>query len=217
MHSRHDLVWLTPGGWDGAWRAAGPAQRDALARWRDKDWPAVVRRHEPGAGADQLCLGLPLPPDAVSGAKERIALTVACAVVARSAPPLALGAVLDTAPQLWRAPLAALDAAARGLRLHVFGSLALQAITGQPYVTARSDIDLLFHPASVDGLGAGLALLAQAATGLPLDGELVFPCGAAVAWKEWLAAGPTGAKVLVKDLGGVRLSNRAALLATLEA
>jgi phosphoribosyl-dephospho-CoA transferase len=52
---------------------------------------------------------------------------------------------------------------------------------------------------------------------LPLDGEIVFPTGAAVSWKEWLGAGPARARVLVKDAGAVRLAHMADLLATLEA
>jgi phosphoribosyl-dephospho-CoA transferase len=45
----------------------------------------------------------------------------------------------------------------------------------------------------------------------------MFPNGAAVAWKEWISAGQAGARVLVKELGAVRLAPAADLLATLEA
>jgi phosphoribosyl-dephospho-CoA transferase len=47
---------------------------------------------------------------------------------------------------------------------------------------------------------------------LPLDGEIVFPSGDAVAWKEWAGA----ERVLVKRASAVRLAPVAELLSTLE-
>jgi phosphoribosyl-dephospho-CoA transferase len=76
-----------------------------------------------------------------------------------------------------------------------------------------SDIDLLFFPANRNALDAGLALLERYSAVLPLDGEIVFPSGDAVAWKEWLNAD----RVMVKDAVTVRLAPTAALLATLDA
>jgi phosphoribosyl-dephospho-CoA transferase len=52
---------------------------------------------------------------------------------------------------------------------------------------------------------------------VPLDGEIVFPGGAAVSWKEWQMAMRHPAKVMVKELHTVRLTNTASLLATLDA
>jgi phosphoribosyl-dephospho-CoA transferase len=51
---------------------------------------------------------------------------------------------------------------------------------------------------------------------VPLDGEVVFPGGAAVAWKEWRGAYDSGRKVLVKTIDEVQLSWPEALLATLQ-
>ena len=94
-----------------------------------------------------------------------------------------------------------------------FGSLAMQALTGIPYLTPTSDIDILLHPRTVHELDTGLALMHHHAPTLPLDGEIVFPDGAAVSWKEWSASGDE--RVLVKHVGGVRLSGKAPLLAQL--
>ena len=137
------------------------------------------------------------------------------AVVRRRQPPLALAAVTAHAPAHWRAPLAALlaDAERHGCSLSVFGSAAMQALTGLPYLTPRSDLDLLLHPRGVAALHAGLALLLRHAGALPLDGEIVFPGGAAVAWKEWSGSGEQ--RVLVKHIDGVRLASKAELLLTL--
>jgi phosphoribosyl-dephospho-CoA transferase len=216
MFSRHDLAWLTGPGWDAALGRALPGQHAAIEQWRREDWPAIVRRADAGLAPGQVSLGIALPPSA-DGVKGRIALNALEADVARRSPPLALADAAKAAPQRWRAQLDALVAQSAGLALRAYGSLAMQAITGQSYLTPTSDIDLLFIPAGRDALRSGLALLEQHAVLLPLDGEIMFPSGAAVAWKEWIHAGRNEARVLVKDAGAVRLAATAQLLATLEA
>jgi phosphoribosyl-dephospho-CoA transferase len=213
MFSRHELIWLTAQGWDAALERALPGQHAAIEQWRREDWPAVVRRADIGLGPGQVSLGIPLPP-APDGVKGRVALNACKADIARRRPALALADAARAAPERWRATL---DSLAGSMPLHAYGSLAMQAITGQPYLTPTSDIDLLFFPADADALRAGLALLEQHAAVLPLDGEIVFPSGAAVAWKEWIGAGRNAARVLVKDAGAVRLAPMDHLLATLEA
>jgi phosphoribosyl-dephospho-CoA transferase len=49
---------------------------------------------------------------------------------------------------------------------------------------------------------------------LPLDGEIIFPSGQAVAWKEWRNAASTaiGTRVLVKRIDCVLLAEPATLL-----
>lgn len=123
-------------------------------------------------------------------------------------------------PRPWRSALASLaaDAAGQGIALHVYGSAALQVLTGQGYLRDTSDIDLLVQPRDRAQLDVALALLCSHANALPLDGEIVFPGGRAVAWKEWAAAcrGAAGTRVLVKEMEGVSLVRPDVLLATLE-
>ncbi len=207
MYSRHDLVWLTARGWDAALARALPGQHEAMEQWKQQGWPVVVRRDEAGAAPGTVSLGLAMPPDA-DGVKRRIALHALESDVTETAPPLSLSEAAHAAPAHWRPDLDTLIRS--GLPLRAFGSLALQAITRQGYLTAKSDIDLLFHPRTRATLDAGLALMAESA--LPLDGEIVFPSGDAVAWKEWAGA----ERVLVKGAAGVRLAPVAELLATLE-
>lgn len=211
MFSRHDLVWLTGRGWGAALERALPGQHEAIEQWRRADWPAVVRRADIGLAAGQVSLGVPLPPTP-DGIKGRIGLNASEIDVAQHRNALALPDALRAAPQHWRP---ALDVLADSLPLQAYGSLAMQAITGQAYLTPSSDIDLLFFPADAKALHAGLALLEQYAATLPLDGEIVFPSGAAVAWKEWLVAGRNEARVLVKDAGAVRLAPMSELMASL--
>lgn len=215
MHRRHELTWLTAAGWRAARDAALPQHAASLERWQQRDWPAVVRRDDPDIDTErQLCVGIALPPDA-DGMKVRIPLRVELAEIARRAPALSLKAARAALPVAWQAAYAELELLATGLDLQVFGSLSWQALTGQTYLTASSDIDLLLQPMSERQLRSGLALLHLSARALPLDGEVMFPSGQAVAWKEWLVAEAGQARVLVKERGAVRLAQPDALLATL--
>jgi phosphoribosyl-dephospho-CoA transferase len=203
----------------------------AMRQWRSAALPAVARRAEGGAAApaETAWLALSPPPDPASASKPRIGFHVARSHVLRIGPPLKLDAALQAAPAAWQATLQALAAQAigMGLRFHVFGSLAWQALTGLQYMTDQSDIDLLWYPRSRRELDAGLQLLARFAPDLPLDGEIVFPDGNGVAWKEWLQAGaetafpaasratPRSPRVLAKAPQSVRLLTRADLVARL--
>lgn len=203
--------------------AAPEQQRGVIDAWRRNGWPAVARRADPlmGAGLGLIALGLPAPPDPRSGMKMRVALCVDAADAIRIEPPLPLSAAIDAAPDAWRAPLAALDAQAarQGLALRLYGSLAWQAMTAQPYVSAGSDIDVLCAVATHAQLDGALALLQAHARRLPLDGELTFPAGQAVAWKEWAGAAglATRPRVLAKGSDAVSLMSMDALLNTLNA
>jgi phosphoribosyl-dephospho-CoA transferase len=219
MYARHSLAWLSAQGWQDAIAAAAAEHAGALRAWQRAGHPCIVRRRDAGAGAGQVCLGVALPPEA-DGRKPRIALRVNAAEVARTWTPLPLAAVLDmpALPAAWQAPLAALldDAQDAGIELRVYGSVALQVLTGLAYLRTGSDIDILFQPASMAQLRDGVALLARHAARLPLDGEIVFPSAQAVAWKEWHAAGASQARVLAKLADSVRLATRDELCAALE-
>lgn len=204
------LVWLTAIGWHTAIAAARDEHKTALTLWESQDWPVVARRLDVDAGADEVCLGLPLPPDS-AGVKVRIALRARVADISRLSPAMLLRDAATVRD------VQALCDDAGALPLRVFGSVAMQALTGLQYLSPTSDVDVLFHPASRLQLEEGVALLVRHAERLPLDGEIVFPGGAAVSWKEWQMAMTHPAKVLVKDLQSVRLADTASLLATLEA
>lgn len=213
MHARHDLVWLSDAGWDAAGATKGAC--DAVAQWQRNGYPAVVRRAEPDTDDSVVCAGIALPPDA-QGMKKRIPLRIAAAHIRKRSAPLALHEAIPALPARWQPALAQL--AAQGIGFRVYGSAAWQALTGMAYVSAASDIDLLFQPQTRAELDAGLLLLAAHARTLPLDGEVVFPGGAAVAWKEWMTAiaAPGKPRVLVKDQRHVRLMTTHELLNHLE-
>ncbi|AMO94816.1 malonate decarboxylase holo-[acyl-carrier-protein] synthase [Collimonas fungivorans] len=219
MPARHSLVWLSADGWQRAAQTAAAGNRAILERWQSRDWPAVLRRRQPDTPEDQLCLGLALPPDA-NGDKGRIPFLAQFGDVQRITDPLALRAALPQAPPAWSRALNAFagDCLHSGIAMRIYGSWAWQILTQQSYLTRTSDIDLLFTPGSAEELRRGIALLAQHAARLPLDGEVVFADGQAVAWKEcWQALqGDGGQQVLVKARSTVRLAPMAGLVATLE-
>lgn len=221
MLARHSLVWLSADGWEGASRCAPPDCVAILAKWRKADWPLITRRRDSDAGADEVCLGMALPPDPASGIKKRIAIRVPRSGVRAASAPVAIDSVLCAVPETWRPALAAIasDSMARGIQLRVYGSVSLQALTRQGYLSDTSDIDLLLYPSTAKELEDVLQLVSSSAKVLPLDGEIVFPSGQAVAWKEWLGAQSAGGqyRVLVKDTEAVRLLPMADLLSTMEA
>lgn len=220
MLARHSLVWLSAGGWQRAAGSIAPDWRSSLERWQLSGWPAVLRRREAEILQDQLCLGLALPPDA-SGFKTRIPFTAQLGDILRIEEPLALQQALAHAPPAWSKPLHAFarDCQDSGIEMRIYGSWAWQILTRQSYVGAGSDIDLLFTPRNVPELSRGIALLARYAAHLPLDGEIVFPEGQGVAWKEcWQALhAASQPRVLVKTEAAVRLTPLSALMSALEA
>jgi phosphoribosyl-dephospho-CoA transferase len=213
MYKRHDLVWLTPHGWDAALQALTGAPRALAQSWCARGLPAVVRRLEPDTLPTLLCLGIPAPPDPHSGQKVRLGFTVERRHVATAQSALALDDA--EAPASWQPGLASLCLGLRaaGVDCRVFGSLAMQTLTGDRYLGADSDVDLLLRPLDGAQLDAGLALVASHAHSLPLDGEIEFPLGHAVAWKEWLGAQHDADRVLAKHLDTVALLRRDTLLA----
>lgn len=220
MFARHDLVWLSDRGWQRALDMAPANCRDIVAMWCQADWPAIVRRADADLLPDELSIGIAMPPRATDGYKARIGLRVLRCDVKEVLPPLAIAQINETAPGSWRPFLSALDkeAAGYGLTIRVYGSVALQALTRQPYLTSASDIDALLRPMSGAQLHRCLDLLNSYACNLPLDGEIVFPNGQAVAWKELSEAlrGKGGVRVLVKEMHRVYLETTNALLATLK-
>jgi len=218
MYARHDLAWLTGEGWRELLAATprGTPAYAAIARWAAAGWPLVVRRRDAAARPDDTCLGLAAAPDPASGAKLRLPLRVPARHIARHRGPLPLDAIVHALPARWQAPFARLAMASAALDLRVFGSLALQALTGQLYLRASSDIDLLFRPRDARELDEGTLLLASFLDELPLDGEIIFPGGQAVAWKEWFAARADTGRVLAKSQASVMLCARADLRAELE-
>jgi phosphoribosyl-dephospho-CoA transferase len=213
---RHTLVWPTPA----AWTRLRRVTRDetvsaAFARWEIERWPLVVRRAEGGSTAlpGTATCGLALPPGAE---RRRLCVDLDRGEVERQSPPLPLASVVDALPGDWRACARDLvrGASTLEMQLRVFGSAAWQALTGLAYVHDASDLDLLIAPRGSRDIERAIGLFERIGSvhGRRIDGEIVFPDGGAVAWREWRVAG-RAARVLVKHRDRVTLEPCADLLA----
>ena len=161
----------------------------------------------PLPGETGIALVLPLPP--MLG-RQRLALNLPAEAIRTSLRPPPLADCAGVAPLAWHQIIAGL------LKLDhsvlCFGSLAWQHMTGLPYLTPGSDLDLLWtvHSAiHAARLVQGIAAVESAAPPR-LDGELLMPSGQAVQWREWLSDAP---QLLVKSITGVAMIPREALFA----
>jgi phosphoribosyl-dephospho-CoA transferase len=204
VHARHDLVAADPAAW--AELLAGRRDLEGvphLPGWAEAGRPLIVRRRVPGEIGDLVPLGLPLPP---ADGKRRIGLVLPAGSL-RPLPAPGLAAVAPHAPEAWQSAIGALLALARdhGLAPRTFGALLWQALTGLTYLSATSDLDLLWPcpgpvpPTLLDGLAR-----IEAGAPMRLDGEVLLPDGGGVQWRELWAA-PAGGSVLVKFLDRVAM------------
>lgn len=206
--ARHDLVRVAPAAWTLV-LAGRPdlAEVPHLPGWAEAGRPLIVRRYGPGEDRASVPLGLPLPP---RDGKRRIGLALPADRLGRVPAPT-LASVRAAAPAAWQAALDALVAlgAVHGCPPRPFGGLLWQGLTGLPYLTATSDLDLLWPlpRGGVDlaALLAGIAAIARTAP-MRIDGEVLLPDGAGIQWRE-LTEAPAGGQVLAKALD--RLSLRA--------
>jgi phosphoribosyl-dephospho-CoA transferase len=206
---RHDLVWLSADGWaDVVDRAADDAAQACLAHWFEHRLPLVVGRQVPHAG--DVALGLAAP---ARWERRKLALEVPPhALLYRGGfPPAADVARLLPASARARGRDLCAQLAQLGTDARVHGSHGWQQLTGLEYLRARSDLDLHLKVVDADAADAVAKVLADESwPGPRLDGELLFPCGAAVAWREWVQwrSGRVDC-VLVKRLHGVALERGA--------
>ena len=222
---RHDLVWLSHQAWASVFAqqmARVPDESTSLLiqslhRWQQEEWPAVVRRRDADAADDEICIGFALVP--VNGRKPRVAAKVKVQDILEHQPSLSLATVIPFVAPDWQATLRTFNSegSAVGVRWRVYGSLVFQFLTGQSYVNETSDIDVLFRPQTQEHLLHGLTLLRQYQGQIPLDGEVIFPQGQAVAWKEWLLSDSVpepsnNQRLLVKDNQQVRLVTKLELM-----
>jgi phosphoribosyl-dephospho-CoA transferase len=205
--SRHTMVKPSAAAW-AAVMARHPefAAQPILADWARAGRPLVVRRPVCSDVAGTIPLGLPLPP---RYGKQRIALAIVADDIIESEPPPLLANAAAAAPPHWH------ETIDRLLRLcpqtRTFGSLAWQHLTGLPYLSAGSDLDLLWPLPSarqVNALPSEIAEIAQQAP-MRLDGEIVSPAGG-VQWRELI--GDEDGEILVKGPRAVFSMRRATFL-----
>ncbi|NYG47944.1 phosphoribosyl-dephospho-CoA transferase [Bradyrhizobium sp. IAR9] len=205
--ARHSMVKTSVAGWSAVMnRYPELASEPIVAGWAHAGRPLVVRRPACSDTAGLVPLGLPLPP---SHGKRRITISLAAADIVASAPPPLLADAATAAPASWRATIEKLVRLLPETR--TYGSLAWQHLTGLPYLSDSSDLDLLWQPSSVKQAETLLSDIARIAKQAPmrLDGEIVGSAGG-VQWRE--LTGTDADEVLVKGPAGVTTTTRAAFL-----
>lgn len=208
---RHSCVWLSSTFAPSAIRLVNDDYRAAIAAHAGRGHPFVARRPQPCDGDTRGCvpLGLRLPGTSAVRSLSFCAEPDAIAKV-EDAMPLAEALECEGLPPAWRPALQQLLQAlqAIGVTPLVYGSLAWQSATGVAYLAEGSDVDLLLRPASAQQARACLDIVNMAArseaqsTAIRLDGEMEFPDGRAISWKE-LATNAT--HMLVKTGTGITL------------
>jgi phosphoribosyl-dephospho-CoA transferase len=187
---RHMLLRVDPFCWSRVLaRSPGvPAGSAApwLQSWSARGWPVMVRRYLPAESTDVIPAAVSLPPQSRGSG---FALRVLEEEIAATVPALALAAAEGAAPTSWLSTIRVLAAAGArcGSEPAVYGSLLWQWLTGLPYLTPRSDLDLCWpvdNEPQARSLTAELSRIAQDSP-MRIDGELLLPDGAAVAWREY--------------------------------
>jgi phosphoribosyl-dephospho-CoA transferase len=210
---RHDLVQVEPAAWDAMLRCH-PAFVDLplVADWARLRRPVIVRRRMVGDCVGGVSAALPLPP---CHGKRRLAFSFPAGAAMAAVPPVLLCEAARTTPTPWQSVVTAVLNVADTVktRPRVFGALLWEHVTGLPYLTANSDLDLLWSVS--DELTAELLverLVKLEAEGpVRLDGELELPDGAGVNWRELAHNSDRRSQVLVKTMDGVEVRARAGL------
>lgn len=189
---RHDLVWLKL---DAVKHAdyAGPAPMEPISalsllhRWVLGNYPLIVAR-QADVPEGFLRLGLAEP---ASWGKRRLSFLVNVQGVEKHQHGPLLALVLSQLPQPWQPGGVALQTflTKHAIAAHVYGSSAVQVLTGLPCITEKSDLDLLFKPSSwadAEKLCLFLHALEKQYPEFKVDGEVLSPGGHAVQWRELL-------------------------------
>jgi phosphoribosyl-dephospho-CoA transferase len=211
-----------------AWAAAlarcpSVADLPLMGAWADRGWPVIVRRRAEAEDPGLVPIGVPLPPAA---GKRRVALLLPPDCVLQRSSPSSLFSAARVADLGWRSTIASLLAlgARMGVEPSAFGSLLWEHLTGLAYLSQHSDLDVLWPvPAGFDVLSLVFSIAeVERAAPLRIDGEVIFPDGSAVNWRELWSAyrdrnrAKDRTRVLAKTLEGVRLLDMASLLGLAE-
>ena len=205
---RHELLRPALSDWDAMLRREPElAELPLVADWAKHAWPVMARRRTANDVPGGVPVALSLPP--IHG-KRRVALGLAHDAVLVGLAPVLLRDVANAVPVSWSPVVLALLDLGRSLRLdpRVFGGLLWEHLTGLPYLTPTSDIDLLWPVSNARMAGDLVQGLRWCREGSPvrLDGELELPDGAGVHWCEFANAANDPANVVVaKTIDSVEL------------
>ena len=218
---RHDLAYLRPGAMRELQFAAPPPGE--TERWLSDglaaDRPLVVCRQRHDTNADRcIDLGAALPARL---GRARVACRAPLACIARVEPPLTVDRLRAVLAENERSALARLAGVAQrlGVALGAYGSCSWEWLAGESHRSGNSDVDLICDVAHRDALPDWLGAMQRSAREMDdrLDGEVRFPSGQAVAWRELLQAFWSGAtsRVMFKSHRECGFATVGSLVATL--
>jgi phosphoribosyl-dephospho-CoA transferase len=205
---RHQMVQVDPAAWTSALSTLQQgAEGTVVSEWAMRGWPLIGRRAACEDVEGLVPLGLPLPP---SLGRHRLMFRLPPEVIRERRQPPLLAACGVIAPADWRTTIDELLAVDADVRC--FGSLAWQWLTGLPYLTPTSDLDLLWTVRNAREANTMVERIAPVADRAPMhvDGELLLPSGRGVQWREWASDTPD---VMAKSMDGVAMVRREALFA----
>lgn len=174
---RHDLVFLSPAGQRYAWTHRTVQAGDEALQPCFSRLPGICRVQPPELPPSITALGFSLPIRCQES-RWRIAAQCPRAEIQRVLTPWDIPAYLPHLPHPARAALLQLAQAADGcgVPFGVFGSAALQAVTGLPYLHSHSDLDVVIGTAPVPQIKAFYAQLLALSqrVSMHIDGELML-------------------------------------------
>ena len=219
---RHDLAYLhADARVEFATRSLPEAAERWVSQWLADGRPLVVcrqRMRENGAESD-VDLGICLPNHL---GRQKLACRVRSAAVARVERPISVEQLNGVLQSEACSAMTRLAGAAQrlGVSVGVYGSTAWECLSGASYRRSESDIDLICDVAQRDTLPAWLRALQRSAQDVDgrLDGEVRFPDGKAVAWRELSNAYESGgaARVMYKGLRDVGFASLDGLLESMQ-
>ena len=181
---RNHLVWLNDSAWQQVMVKPWDSQeRSILSHWQTQQLPLVLSTQRVQQTPATISLGLPAP---TQWQRRKLALEVAPQDIQRVGTFPALEHIVqtefaETALHPFLKHMSALQVA-----VQVYGSFGWQHLTGIAYVRPGSDLDVIAKvPDLVIATEVARALEALRLS-VRVDGELAFPGGYAVAWREFL-------------------------------
>ena len=208
---RNELVWLSKFGWQRVLELGCDSEdQSVLQHWAVAQLPLVICRQRGETLPGTISLGLPAPS---IWNRRKLGLEVLPTDLERQGLFPSLEQIAQRNAELPAIEDFLATMCSLNLPIQVYGSFGWQHLTSMHYVRPSSDLDVRVQVP--DHAMAQVAARALSALPLPIrvDGELAFPDGSAIAWREYLqwTQGEVD-RVLVKNRTSVRLLESEALL-----
>ena len=215
---RHDLIFLTERGQRYAWEHREDREPESEPVQRlFQNLPGIYRTQPPELAGRMAALGFSLPIQE-RGGRRRIASQAPMKEISAVLSPWDLCRLIPhlpspAGPALEEARQAALS---EGLVFGLFGSAALQAVTGLPYLHKSSDLDIIIQGGAVKRVERFYQSVMQVerAWNVAFDAELMLKGPIYIKLRELMAGGKT---VLAKGASRPQLLLRQAVWETMAA